>query len=122
MEIIDLRSDTVTRPNSHMREAMIRADVGDDVFGEDPTVNELENYAATLFGKGAALFCPSGTMTNQIAIKMHTQPGDEGIWDVNSHIFNYEGGGLAFNSGVQARLLNGDEGRLSPALIEPAIN
>jgi threonine aldolase len=122
MEIIDLRSDTVTRPNAAMRDAMMSAELGDDVFGEDPTVNALEAYAAELFGKGAALFCPSGTMTNQIAIKMHTQPGDEVICDVNSHIFNYEAGGLAFNSGVQARLLTGDEGRLSPELIEPAIN
>jgi threonine aldolase len=120
--MIDLRSDTVTRPSPGMREAMLRAEVGDDVFAEDPTVNELENYVANLLGRGAALFCPSGTMTNQIAIKLHTQPGDEVICDVNSHIFNYESGGLGFNSGVQAKLLVGDEGRLSPEQVSTAIN
>src|SRR5688572_15779826 len=99
---IDLRSDTVTQPSKAMRDAMMQAPLGDDVFGEDPTVKELENYSAQLFGKEAGLFCPSGTMTNQIAIKVHTQPGDELICDVNSHIYNYEGGGIAFNSGVQA--------------------
>jgi threonine aldolase len=122
MNLIDLRSDTVTKPSKAMLEAMMKAPVGDDVFNEDPTVIELENYAAGLFGKEAALLCPSGTMTNQIAIKAHTQPGDEVICDVNSHIYNYEGGGISFNSGVQARLITGDEGRLSPALIEPCIN
>src|ERR1700741_4050600 len=122
MELIDLRSDTVTRPSLAMREAMLSAAVGDDVFQEDPTIFELEKYAANLFGKGAALFCPSGTMTNQIAIKVHTQPGDEVICDVNSHIYNYEGGGISFNSGVQARLITGNEVRLSPELIEPCIN
>ena len=120
--MIDLRSDTVTKPSKGMLEAMLKAELGDDVFGEDPTVIELENYAANLFGKEAALFCPSGTMTNQIAIKVHTQPGDELICDVNSHIYNFEGGGISANSGVQARLLNGSEGRLSAELIEPCIN
>src|SRR4051812_3946580 len=110
MQIIDLRSDTVTRPSKAMLEAMSAAPVGDDVFGEDPTVNELEGYAAGLFGKEAGLFCPSGTMTNQIAIKVHTQPGDEVICDVNSHIYNFEGGGISFNSGAQAKLLTGNEG------------
>ncbi len=119
---IDLRSDTVTKPSAHMLQAMMQAPVGDDVFNEDPTINELENYTANLFGKQSALFCPSGTMTNQIAIKVHTQPGNELICDVNSHIFNYEGGGIAFNSGVQAKLIQGNEGRLSAQLIEPAIN
>ncbi len=119
---IDLRSDTVTKPSAEMLEAMMIAPVGDDVFNEDPTINELENYASKLFGKEKALFCPSGTMTNQIAIKVHTQPGNELICDVNSHIFNYEGGGIAFNSGVQAKLVQGNEGRLSPELIEPIIN
>ncbi|MDX2173884.1 MAG: GntG family PLP-dependent aldolase [Bacteroidota bacterium] len=119
---IDLRSDTVTKPFTEMLQAMMQAPVGDDVFNEDPTINELENYAAHLFGKQKALFCPSGTMTNQIAIKVHTQPGNELICDVNSHIFNYEGGGIAFNSGVQAKLIQGNEGRLSPELIEPVIN
>ncbi|MBA2612507.1 MAG: aminotransferase class I/II-fold pyridoxal phosphate-dependent enzyme [Bacteroidetes bacterium] len=122
MNAIDLRSDTVTKPSKAMMEAMFSAEVGDDVFKEDPTIIELEKFSANLFGKEAALFCPSGTMTNQIAIKVHTQPGDELICDVNSHIYNYEGGGISFNSGVQAKLLPGNEGRLSPELIEPAIN
>ena len=122
MKIIDLRSDTVTKPSKAMLDAMIDAQVGDDVFKEDPTTIELENYTANLFHKEAGLFCPSGTMTNQIAIKVHTQPGDEVICDVNSHIYNYEGGGISFNSGVQAKLIIGNEGRLSPQLIEPAIN
>ncbi len=122
MEWTDLRSDTVTRPSALMMEAMMKAPLGDDVFREDPTIIELEKYAAGLFGKEAALFCPSGTMTNQIAIKVHTRPGDELLCDVNSHIYNYEGGGISANSGVQARLLNGHEGRLDPVLIENAIN
>lgn len=120
--LIDLRSDTVTKPGKEMLRAMMDAVVGDDVFKEDPTVIELEKYAADLFGKEAGLFCPSGTMTNQIAIKVHTQPGDELICDVNSHIFNYEGGGISFNSGVQARLITGDEGRLNAEMIEASIN
>lgn len=120
--LIDLRSDTVTKPGQGMMKAMMEAAVGDDVFKEDPTVIELEKFTAELFGKEAGLFCPSGTMTNQIAIKVHTQPGDEVICDVNSHIFNYEGGGISFNSGVQARLITGHEGRLSAELIEPCIN
>jgi threonine aldolase len=120
--IIDLRSDTVTKPSAAMLEVMMNAPVGDDVFAEDPSINELQNYAAALFGMEAALFCPSGTMTNQIAIKAHTQPGDELICDAASHIYNYEGGGIAFNSGVQARLINGDRGRLNAKQIETAIN
>src|SRR6187551_410681 len=120
--IIDLRSDTVTKPTKGMMDAMMSAEVGDDVFAEDPTVTKLEEKAATMFGMEAALFCPSGTMTNQIAIKVHTQPGDELICDVNSHIYNYEGGGISFNSGVQAKLLQGDRGRLTAEQIEPAIN
>jgi len=120
--LIDLRSDTVTKPSKQMLEAMMSAQVGDDVFNEDPTLNELEDYASILFGKEAALFCPSGTMTNQIAIKAHTQPGDELICDINSHIYNYEGGGISFNSGVQAKLITGSEGRLSVELIEQYIN
>jgi len=122
MAIIDLRSDTVTRPTQAMREAMLQAPVGDDVFNEDPTVNELETYAAQLFGKEAGLFCPSGTMTNQIAIKVHTKPGDEVICETNSHIYNYEGGGISFNSGAQAKLLLGNEGKLTAVQIENAIN
>lgn len=120
--MIDLRSDTVTKPTKGMMEAMMNAKVGDDVFGEDETVIALEKKAAALFGKEAGLFCPSGTMTNQIAIKVHTQPGDEVICDVNSHIYNYEGGGISFNSGVQAKLLPGDRGRLSAEQTAPAIN
>ncbi len=119
---IDLRSDTVTKPTKGMLDAMMNAKVGDDVFNEDPTVIELEQKAAALFGKEAGLFCPSGTMTNQIAIKVHTQPGDELICDVNSHIYNYEGGGISFNSGVQAKLMQGDRGRISAAQIEQSIN
>ncbi len=119
--IIDLRSDTVTKPSKAMLQDMFEAPLGDDVFNEDPTINELENYAATLFGKEAALFCPSGTMTNQIAINVHTRPGNELIADVNAHIYNYEGGGISKNSGVQARLLQGDRGRLNAAQIEAAI-
>lgn len=111
--IIDLRSDTVTKPTKGMLEAMFKAEVGDDVFGEEPTVNALEQKAAKLFGMEAALFCPSGTMTNQIAINVHTRPGDEVLCDVTSHIYNYEGGGIASNSGVQAQLIHGDEGRIS---------
>lgn len=119
---IDLRSDTVTRPTAGMLDAMFSAPVGDDVFGEDPTVQQLEDKGAALFGKEAGLFCPSGTMTNQIAIKVHTQPGDEVICDANAHIYNYEGGGISFNSGAQARLLAGDRGRISAGQISQTIN
>lgn len=120
--IIDLRSDTVTRPTAEMLQAMLNAPLGDDVFTEDPSINELQTFAANLFGMEAALFCPSGTMTNQIAIKAHTQPGDELICDAASHIYNYEGGGIAFNSGVQARLIQGQRGRINATQIESAIN
>lgn len=120
--IIDLRSDTVTRPTRGMMDAMMNAKVGDDVFGEDETVIALEKKTADLFGKEAGLFCPSGTMTNQIAIKVHTQPGEELLCDVSSHIYNYEGGGIAFNSGVQAKLLQGDRGRLNAQQVEQNIN
>lgn len=122
MKPVDLRSDTVTKPSAAMLDAMMNAKVGDDVFYEDPTITKLEQYCASLFGKQAAVFCPSGTMTNQIAIRVHTQPGDELICDVNSHVYNYEGGGISANSGVQARLVQGNEGRLSAELIEPFIN
>jgi threonine aldolase len=120
--IIDLRSDTVTKPSKAMLDAMFIAPVGDDVFNEDPTVLALEEKVAKLFSKEAALFCPSGTMTNQIAIKCHTQPGDELICDVNSHVYNYEGGGISSNSGVQAKLVNGDRGRITAKHIEDNIN
>lgn len=107
----DLRSDTVTRPTAGMLDAMLSADVGDDVFGDDPSVNSLEEKMADLFGMESALFCPSGTMTNQIAVKVHTQPGDELICDESAHIYRYEGGGFAFNSGVSVRLIQGNRGR-----------
>jgi threonine aldolase len=111
--VIDVRSDTVTRPTPGMLEAMMRAEVGDDVFGEDATVNELQRTAAERFGMEAALFCPSGTMTNQIGIKVHTQPGDEVICDELSHVYLYEGGGIAFNSGASTRLMKGHRGRFT---------
>jgi len=113
MKKIDLRSDTVTRPTEGMIQAMMSAAVGDDVFGEDPTVLALEEKVADLFGMEAALFCPSGTMANQIAIKAHTQPGDEVVCDRLAHIYHYEGGGIAYNSGASVRLLNGDRGRFT---------
>ena len=111
--IVDLRSDTVTRPTKEMLEAMFAAKVGDDVFGEDETVSMLEQKAAALFGKEAGLFCPSGTMTNQIAIKVHTQPGDEVICDKLSHIFIYEGGGIASNALASVALIEGNRGRFT---------
>jgi len=119
--IIDFRSDTVTKPTSGMREAMFAAPVGDDVFGEDPSINLLEEKTATLFGMQAGLFCPSGTMTNQIAIKCHTQPGDEIICEENSHIYQYEGGGIAFNSLCSVKLLQGNTGRITASQVEQAI-
>lgn len=120
--IIDLRSDTVTQPTPAMLDAMMKAPVGDDVFGEDPTVNLLEHMAAELFGMEAALYCPTGTMSNQIAIKVHTQPGDEVICDQTAHVYQYEGGGMAFNSGVQSRLVPGNRGRITAAQVQAAIN
>jgi len=119
---IDFRSDTVTKPSKGMLEAMFQASVGDDVFGEDPSINELERLAADLFGMEAAIYCPSGTMTNQIAIKCHTQPGDEIICDATSHIYQYEGGGIAFNSGSSVRLINGDKGRITAEQVAENIN
>lgn len=120
--MIDLRSDTVTRPSKEMLEAMFKAPLGDDVYGEDPSVNELEQQIAGIFGFEAAVFCPSGTMTNQIAIKTHTIPGDEVICDVTSHIYNYEGGGMAFNSGVQVRAVHGNNGKITSHQIEENIH
>ena len=113
--IVDLRSDTVTKPTPEMLDAMYSAEVGDDVFDEDPTVHELEHYASDLFGMESAIFCPSGTMTNQIAIKVLTQPLEEIICDRLSHIYNYEGGGIAFNSSASVRTINGDRGRIGHA-------
>ena len=120
--MIDLRSDTVTKPTPNMLDAMFKTQVGDDVFNEDPTVLALQEKVATLFGQEAGLYCPSGTMTNQIAIKVHTQPGDEVLCDASSHIYNYEGGGIAFNSGVQAKLIVGDRGRINAAQVKENIN
>lgn len=120
--IVDFRSDTVTRPTEGMLSAMVSAEVGDDVFGEDPTVNRLESVAAALFGMEAALFCASGTMSNQIAIKAHTQPGDEVICDESAHVYQYEGGGIAFNSGCQVKLLQGYRGRITETAVRGAIN
>lgn len=119
---IDLRSDTLTQPTPPMKKAMFEAVVGDDVFGEDPTLKQLEKTMANLFGHEAALFCPSGTMTNQIAIKVHTQPGTEVICDRLSHIYLYEGGGVASNSYASMRLLEGDFGRISAEQIAQNIN
>ncbi len=120
--MIDYRSDTVTRPTPGMLAFMQSAPVGDDVFGEDPSINSLERITAAKFGMEAGLFCPSGTMTNQLAIKTHTQAGDEVICDELSHIYQYEGGGIAFNSGCSVKLLHGDRGRLTPELILTGIN
>lgn len=111
--IVDLRSDTLTKPTKPMLDAMVNAELGDDVFNEDPTVKKLEEKAAALFGMEAGLFCPSGTMTNQIAIKAHTQPLDEIICDKISHIYNYETGGWAFHSGVSVRLTEGERGKMT---------
>jgi threonine aldolase len=119
---IELRSDTFTKPTPGMLQAMMQASVGDDVFGEDPTVNELEKRMAELFGMEAGIFCPSGTMTNQIGIKVHTRPGDEVICDELSHVYQYEGGGIAFNAGCSVKLLHGNRGRITAAQVEEAIN
>ena len=117
----DLRSDTVTQPTPGMREAMHHARLGDDVFGEDPTVKELEEKLAVIFGKEAGLFFPSGTMANQVGIKSLSQPGDEIICDHTSHVYLYEGGGLAFNSGLSTWLLQGDRGRITAEQVAAAI-
>lgn len=118
---INLVSDTVTRPTPAMLHAMLHAEVGDDVFGEDPTVNKLQEMAAGLFGKEAALFCPSGTMTNQIALKVHTRPLDEVICDHYSHIYQYETGGYAFHSGIGVNLITGVNGKMTAAQVAAAI-
>ncbi|WP_299757704.1 GntG family PLP-dependent aldolase [uncultured Pontibacter sp.] len=118
---IDLRSDTVTKPTPEMLQAMFAAPVGDDVYGEDPTVNALEEKTAAMFGMEAGLFCPSGTMTNQIAIKVHTQPLTEIICDVTAHIHQYEGGGIAFNSAASTALVHGERGKMTPQQVEENI-
>lgn len=119
---VDLRSDTLTRPTPAMLETMFAAEVGDDVYGEDPSVNALQQQAADLFGMEAALFCPSGTMANQIAIRISTQPQDQVICDHKAHIYLYEGGGIAANSLVSTRLVKGDRGRITPQQILENIN
>lgn len=120
--IIDLRSDTVTRPSKGMMEAMMDAQVGDDVYKEDPSVNQLEEKLAKMFGMDSALFFPSGTMANQAAIKMHTQPGDQLIADKWAHVYNYEGGGVSFNSGVSCKLVDGHRGMITASQVEGNIN
>src|SRR5881397_2444379 len=119
--MIDLRSDTVTKPSPAMREAMARAPVGDDVYGEDPTVNHLQEMAAALLGKAAALFVPSGIMANQLSIRVQTQPGDEVIVESRSHIVRYEHGAAAALAGVQLHWVGGDRGILEPGQVEAAI-
>lgn len=118
---VDLRSDTFTLPTAGMLAAMAHAKVGDDVFAEDPTVNELQAYAADLFGMEAGLFFPSGTMANQVAIRTHTRPGEEVICDVGAHVHYYEGGGIAANSGVSVNLVQGDRGVFSARDVEERI-
>lgn len=119
---IDVRSDTLTRPTPAMLDAMMHAQVGDDVYKEDPTVNKLEEKIANLFGMDAALYFPTGSMTNQAAIKIHTQPGEQLIADKYAHIYNYEGGGISFNSGVSCRLIDGHRGMVTAEQVEESIN
>ncbi len=121
-KMTDLRSDTVTRPSKEMLEYMMQAPVGDDVFGDDTTVNALEEKAAAMFGKEAAIFCPSGTMTNQVAINVHTRPGDEVICHKFSHIYYYEGGAIMRNSGASVCLLEGPRGLITAGEVERHIN
>lgn len=121
MAEIDLRSDTVTRPSDGMRRAVYEAEVGDDVYGEDPTVNRLQERIAAVLGKEAALFVPSGTMANQICLHVLTDPGDEVILERGSHVFNYESGAAGLLSGIQLHPLEGERGRLGPAQVENAV-
>jgi threonine aldolase len=120
--MIDFRSDTFTKPTPAMLQMMHRAEVGDDVFNEDPTIHQLQAMLAGKFGMEAGLFCASGTMSNQIAIKCHTEPGDEVICDKLSHVYIYEGGGIAFNSGCQVKPLDGNLGRINASQVAEAIN
>ncbi|WP_250436715.1 threonine aldolase family protein [Hanstruepera flava] len=120
--IIDLRSDTVTRPSQGMLEAMLNAQVGDDVFDEDPTVKVLEERLAKMFGKPRALFFPSGSMANQTALKLHTNPGEQVICDRFAHIYNYEAGGASFNSGISCKLIDGNRGMFTASQVKEAIN
>ena len=120
--IIDLISDTVTKPTPKMLESIMNAKVGDDVFKMDSTTNELQKKAAAMFGMEDALFFPSGTMANQTAIKLHTQPGDKLFCDKYAHVYNYEGGGAAFNSGVTCKLIDGDRGMFTAKQLQEAIS
>lgn len=120
--MIDLRSDTITKPTKEMLEAMMQAEVGDDVFGDDPTVNALQEKVAAHFGMQDALYCPSGTMTNQIAMRIHTRPQDEVICHRHSHVYMYEGGGMMSNSMISPKLLHGDRGRITADQIAQNIN
>lgn len=120
--MIDLKSDTVTKPTPAMLEAIMNAEVGDDVYKEDPTVNLLESRLAEMFGKDQALFFPSGSMANQAAIKLHTQPGEQLICDKWAHVYNYEGGGASFNSGVSCKLVDGNRGMITAAQVAKNIN
>ena len=119
--MINLISDTVTKPTPEMLRAMMAAQVGDDVFGEDPTIRTLEEKAAAMFGKQAAVFCPSGTMTNQIALKVHTRPLDEVICEEGSHVYQYEVGGYAFHSGVGINLIKGQYGKITAEQVAAAV-
>ncbi len=122
MKFVDLRSDTLTQPTPEMRQAMFDAPLGDDVFNEDPSVNALQAFAADMFGMEDAIFCSSGTQTNQIGIKLHTQPGDEVICDALAHVYLYEGGGIAFNSGASVRLINSQRGMFTAEDVLKNIN
>ncbi|RME00756.1 MAG: low specificity L-threonine aldolase, partial [Calditrichaeota bacterium] len=119
--MIDLRSDTVTKPGEAMRRAMYEAEVGDDVFGEDPTINLLQEKVAHLLGKEAALFVASGTMGNQVCIHTHTQPGDELICEAGAHVMNFEAGAMAFLSGVQPRPIPGTRGVIRLEQVQQAV-
>lgn len=119
---IDLRSDTLTKPTPAMLDFMMKAQVGDDVYKEDPTVNELESRLAKMFKMDSALYFPTGSMANQAAIKLHTQPGEQLIADQYAHVYNYEGGGVSFNSGVSCKLINGTRGMITASQVEAAIN
>ena len=120
--IVDLRSDTVTLPSKDMLKFMMDSSVGDDVYGEDPTVNLLQTKVAAIFGKEVGMFFPTGTMANQTAIKLHTNPGEQVICDKYSHIYNYEGGGASFNSGVSFKLINGKRGMFTSEQAAHSIN
>src|SRR5690606_6060957 len=120
--IIDLRSDTVTRPTKGMMQAIMNAEVGDDVYKEDPSANKLEQKLAEMFGMDSALFFPTGSMANQAAIKMHTQPGEQLIADKWAHVYNFEGGGVSFNSGVSCKLIDGHRGMITAEQVKESIN